>query len=626
VRRSARAGVALLCAVALGVAGVDASAAAGGSLRVAKVDQSRFPNVVLTLSSSTPITGTPSVTENGSAVSGVFVERSSQTADTCIAIDSSQSMTASALHDAIQAATQFSSGRRSGDKICIETFGQQAQSLQDLTGDSTAIATALQQVGTSPKEGTALYDAVVLASSSLASANDGARKVLVLLTDGADSSSKTGLTGAVEAARNAGVTVYGIQLETAASKASRLAQITSATGGKLFDKVSPASIADVYARIGSEVRSSVRLDYVSHHAGAGPVSIAVSAAGHTSASATYTPAASAAPVAKASSGSSFANLAGRMGLAVGVGLAFLFATLFVLRRSPEAKLEKRLAVYTNVSRPGEGGQRGPRVSLVKQLVASTDRVFAQVKYWKRMGKLLEQADLAVKPSELFYIQLGASILLAMLGTLVLGAGFATLVLGIVGFAAPFQWVKLKANKRRNEFEAQLGDTLLGAAASLRAGHSFAQAIASIVKDGEGPVAKEFARVENETRLGLSTDVALDSMAERLGSKNFEFVVIAVNIQRQVGGSLAEILDMVADTVRSREQFSRKVKALTAMGRASAYVLIGMPFIMGGLIELVDSKYMRPLLFSTIGHVMIGVGLVSMSIGTVILRKIVNFKY
>jgi tight adherence protein B len=625
VRRSARAGLALLCAAVLGVAALDASAADGGSLRIAKVDQSRFPNVVLTLSSSTPVSGTPSVTENGAKVSGVYVERSSQTADTCIAIDSSQSMTASALHDAIQAATQFSSGRRPGDQICIDTFGQQAQSLQDLTGDSTAIAGALQQVGTSQQSGTALYDAVVLASNALASTNDGARKVLVLLTDGADSSSKTSLAGAVKAARDAGVTVYGIQLETAASKASKLSEITSATGGKLFDKVSPASIADVYARIGNEVRSSLRLDYVSQHTGGGPVTIAVSAAGHSAASASYTPAASALSVTKASTGSSFAKLAGRMGLAVAVGLVFLFATL-VLLRSPEAKLEKRLAVYTNANRSGEGGQKGSGVSLVKQVTTSTDRVFAHVKYWKRMGALLEQADLAVKPSELFYIQLGAGFIAAMLGTLVLGAGLVTLIAGVAGFAAPYQWVKWKANKRRNEFEAQLGDTLLGAAASLRAGHSFAQAIASIVKDGEGPVAKEFARVENETRLGLSTDVALNSMAARLASKNFEFVVIAVNIQRQVGGSLAEILDMVADTVRSREQFARKVKALTAMGRASAYVLIGMPFIMAGLIEAVDVKYMRPLLFSTIGHLMIAVGLVSMGIGTMILRKIVNFKY
>ena len=137
----------------------------------------------------------------------------------------------------------------------------------------------------------------------------------------------------------------------------------------------------------------------------------------------------------------------------------------------------------------------------------------------------------------------------------------------IGLALPYYYVKRKAGKRTKAFEAQLPDTLVAVAASLRAGHSFAQAMSTIVKDGGEPAAKEFGRVEAETRLGRQTDDALQAMADRLASRNFEFVVLAVNIQRQVGGSLAEILDMVADTVREREQFSRKVKALTAMGRA-----------------------------------------------------------
>ena len=100
------------------------------------------------------------------------------------------------------------------------------------------------------------------------------------------------------------------------------------------------------------------------------------------------------------------------------------------------------------------------------------------------------------------------------------------------------------------------------------------------------------------------------MADRLASKNFEFVVIAVNIQRQVGGSLAEILDMVADTVRGREQFTRKVKALTAMGRASAWVLLGMPFFLAGMLYADEpGRTCAPLFCTSTGHMMIVVGLV-----------------
>ena len=116
------------------------------------------------------------------------------------------------------------------------------------------------------------------------------------------------------------------------------------------------------------------------------------------------------------------------------------------------------------------------------------------------------------------------------------------------------------------------------------------------------------------------------MADRLASKNFEFVVLAVNIQRQVGGSLSEILDMVSDTVRGRVQFARKVRALTSMGRASAYVLVGMPFFLAGIIFLLDRSYIRPLWANSTGHIMVLIGLISMSLGALVCRKIVNFKY
>jgi tight adherence protein B len=240
--------------------------------------------------------------------------------------------------------------------------------------------------------------------------------------------------------------------------------------------------------------------------------------------------------------------------------------------------------------------------------------------------MIEQADLALRPAELFYLQLAGALLGGILGAVLAGAGFVALLFAGVGGALPFMYVRRAAAKRRKTFEAQLPDVLVSVAASLRAGHSFSQAVSTIVREGDGPAAREFGRVENETRLGRSTDLALQGMADRLASKNFEFVVIAVNIQRQVGGSLAEILDMVADTVRGREQFSRKVRALTAMGRASAWVLLGMPFFLSLVMFAMKPSYMRPLFWTSTGHMMMLIGLISLSIGAVIVRKMVNFRY
>jgi tight adherence protein B len=121
------------------------------------------------------------------------------------------------------------------------------------------------------------------------------------------------------------------------------------------------------------------------------------------------------------------------------------------------------------------------------------------------------------------------------------------------------------------------------------------------------------------------DEALSETAERIGSKNFSFVITAVTIQRQVGGSLAGLFDMVADTVRQRQQFARKIKGLTAMGRASAYVLVGLPFFVGFALTLLNPDYMSPLYNTTTGHHLILFGLVMMAFGSLILKKLVSFR-
>jgi len=175
------------------------------------------------------------------------------------------------------------------------------------------------------------------------------------------------------------------------------------------------------------------------------------------------------------------------------------------------------------------------------------------------------------------------------------------------------------------FEDQLPDLLVTLAASLKAGHSFKQGIQTLVDEGQEPASKELSRVITDTRLGRPMDEALADTAERIGSKDFSFVITAVTIQRQVGGSMAGLFDMIADTVRQRQQFARKIRGLTAMGRASAYVLIALPFFVAAALTLLNPDYMSPLYATSTGHMLIMLGLVMMGIGTLFLRKIVSFR-
>jgi tight adherence protein B len=211
-------------------------------------------------------------------------------------------------------------------------------------------------------------------------------------------------------------------------------------------------------------------------------------------------------------------------------------------------------------------------------------------------------------------------------SVVMGASLPFMVAALViGGAIPFGVVWLKMRKRIRAFEDQLPDLLITIAAALKAGHSFKQGLQAVVDEGHPPADQEIRRVLTETSLGRPMDDALAEMSERVGSKNFEFAITAVTIQRQVGGSLATLFDMVADTVRQRQQFARKIRALTAMGRMSAYTLIGIPFFIAGTVTLLNSRYMHPLYFTKAGHFLIVLALVMMAFGSLILKKIVSFR-
>jgi tight adherence protein B len=324
------------------------------------------------------------------------------------------------------------------------------------------------------------------------------------------------------------------------------------------------------------------------------------------------------------------GLLGRAVPGIIAAVLVLLAAMVMLSSKGGFGLQKRIAPYTGQRKAAEAvaaAQHDPtRISLMHQLFIATEKVIGSMNWWQRSAATLEQADLPLRTAELFYIQVGAGLLLAMIAAFLFGHGgiFALIALAIGG-AIPWFFVKFKASQRLSRFENQLPETLITMAASLKAGHAFNQAVQSAVNEGAEPSAKEFSRVLAEIQLGAPSEQALEAMAQRMHSYNFGFVVMAVNIQRTVGGSLADILDMVADTVRQRQQFEKKVKALTAQGRMSAYVLLAMPFLMALAIFVINPTYMSVLWTEPMGKMMIGFGLVSMFIGSLIIKKIVSFK-
>ncbi len=622
---------AALCAALIGLVVAAPAAAAGSSdLIIRSIDTSRFPTVrVMVQASQAGKTPVLTVTENGQPASNLAMVDPGAGAAIALVIDTSNSMKGRKMSDAIAAASGFVASQKSDNLLAVYGFNSRPYSAASLTTDRTQLVTAVGQLGVGGPPGTALYGAVSQAAGDLRSA-PAAKRVMILLTDGASSRDSATLSQAIGAAKQASVTIYPVGIATSAADSGPLQQLASATGGTFTNTSSSSALRSVYAAISSTLGSTYTFTYQSLVPAGRPIDLKVQAQGQAAVSqSVMAPGKYVAPT----GGGGMHMPTSTAGRVVVAGLAALFvllSSLVLLAAKPSVVLHKRIAPYT------EGGSKraaieathedGTRLTVFHQLFIATEKIVGSMKFWHRMADRLEQADLPLRTAELFYIQMGTSILFGLISVVALGRrGVFALIALAVGGLLPALFVKYKARKRLNEFESQLPETLITMAASLKAGHAFNQAVQSVVKEGADPTAKEFARVIAETQLGMPAEQALDAMAQRMQSYNFGFVVIAVNIQRTVGGSLADILDMVSDTVRQRQQFERKVKALTAQGRMSAYVLLAMPFLMGLAIFALNPQYMSILFTSGAGKAMIAAALVMMGIGSLIIRKIVSFK-
>ena len=315
------------------------------------------------------------------------------------------------------------------------------------------------------------------------------------------------------------------------------------------------------------------------------------------------------------------------GLLLTMLVAFLVLTAggFLFSSAKGSWVKTRLAPHVEGSRKTRKREKGHRLAALSGLFRTTEQAFGHRRVWHKLQRKLERADLPLRTVEFAYLIVGCGFVVAFFAAASGRSSLQILVALAIGGAIPYLFVSFKAKSRMNAFEDQLPDLLVTLAASLKAGHSFKQGIQTIVDEGHEPASKELGRVLTDTRLGRPMDEALSDTAERIGSKNFSFVITAVTIQRQVGGSLAGLFDMVADTVRQRQQFARKIKGLTAMGRASAYVLIALPFFIAFALTLLNPDYMAPLYNTSTGHMLIFVGLGMMAFGSLILKKLVSFR-
>jgi len=258
-------------------------------------------------------------------------------------------------------------------------------------------------------------------------------------------------------------------------------------------------------------------------------------------------------------------------------------------------------------------------------VKSIDRLLRgrSVRFFSRSA--LENAGLRLSQAEfLLLIAIGAGVGM-LVGTVTVGP----LVGLFLAIMAPFlghMVLGFLAGKRRAKFDSQLGDTLQLLSGGLRAGHSILRAIDAAATESQKPTSEEMRRVITETSLGRDLLAALNDTAERMKNEDFIWISQAIQINREVGGNLADVLDQVNETIRERSEIKGHIKALAAEGKFSAYILIAMPFGIVAMLLAVSPNYMNSMFTHSLGWVMIGASFVLMTIGALWMRKIIDLKF
>lgn len=597
------------------------ASALAATARVAQVDAREHPTVRVTVVTSKARAVPPALTENGRAVTVTRADNLGTAKSVVLAVDRSRSMKGESLARAVDAVQAFVKTKPPRDRVSVVAFGSSAVRLTRFSTATIDADLALGTVGVDGRPGTALYDAVALAAQSLATESMPSR-VLVLVTDGNDVSSAAGLREAVRAAQRAGVAVHAIGIEGEQFSPAPLRSLARATGGSYYAATSSGELRRAYARVGNRLRRTWRLEYLTAARPGDRVTVGVEGT-RTPFVVPGTPASAPGAPSKLVPDAAYGGWGTfAVGGAAGGLLLLSFGAAAGARGG--SRLKKRLAPHveqhTRVRRRGR-----PGMTAAAGLMSVTEKAFGKLAVWKRVHRLLERADVPLRTVEFFYVMVGGAFAVGLLAAVTASSTIAVLLGFAFGASLPLVAMWAKARRRLNAFENQLPDLLLTIAASLKAGHSFKQGLQTVADEGNPPASMEFQRALAEVRLGRPVEDALRETAERVNSKNLEFVITAVTIQSQVGGSLAGLFDMVADAVRQRQQFARKIKGLTAMGRASAWVLIGLPFFMAAVITLVNGEYMAPLWTTSAGRMLVFFSLGMMVFGSLLLKKIVSFR-
>ena len=556
-----------------------------------------------------------------------------------VLLDNSGSMTPTKLAAAKGAANAFLDALPEGVAVGLVTFSSQARLAVSPTTDLARIRSAVDALRAGGD--TALYDAVVLGVRALPA--DGVRNI-VLLSDGQDDGSRTTLSKAAASVRGSKANLTAISIGTARTQVAGLRTLADAGAGALVATDRVEELAAAFRQAANDIDQQLVIDalVLPHVKGSSGNLTVTATAGTADLTSTAFVSLAAPPTATAPTQQSLPFVARRVALndvilyaalgalflALAVVLAFALGAATRSAR-PQEQMRRRLAIYTLSGQRPQAASRAAKTvrsadAVARSALGLANRVVARQGFEAALRRKLEAAAIPLKSSEWVLVQVAVALGMALALFLLSGGTALAALLGLaVGGLAPRAYLRVQKSRRERAFLAALPDTLQLLAGSLQAGYSLPQALDAVAREGQEPVVTEFNRALVEARLGVPLDDALEAIATRLASKDFLWVVIAVRIQREVGGNLAEVLTRVAATLRERERLRRQVQALSAEGRLSAWILGSLPPLFTTYLIFVRPEYLRVLYTDPAGIVFIIAGVLLLAAGAFWMSKVVK---
>jgi tight adherence protein B len=592
-----------------------------------------YPEVTLAITLPAELIGNGSqdpafsVLENGSEAEVVSVEAEAtgqRPQDVVLLIDTSGSMQGAPIQDAKSAARSFLQGMSSSDRVALVSFAVKPVVVSDFTSDRGALIAAIDALDAAGE--TAVHDALVAASKLVS--NTDRQVTFVLLSDGGDTVSINSFDNAVDAVKATGVPVFAVALESGEWDPQALQLLASASGGRYLGVADSAELTSLYQGIARELQNRYLVTYRS--AGPNTKDLDVEVSARLDGQAVDGQVVFANPLYGEVDPNEppplvFARLAPWRST-VTIALAFVAMTGFVwalgaMLVRPAVRLQ-RVEFYdqTRTQQASLDDAPGTPGALRSHLTDAVGYVAGRRGFTKLLHGKLEQAGLPLRPVEYIYLHVVFVLVTGLLIGILSGSILVAVATVLLAVFLPIVLLENAIERRRASFEDQLPELLNLISGSLRAGWGMLQAVGLVVEQMPPPTSTEFRRIETEARLGLSVEEALEGMAERLQSDDFRWTVTAINIQREVGGNLAEVLDIVASTMRDRAELRRHIKALTAEGRLSGAILILLPIVELCLLLLVNPRYMSGMLSHPFGWLLAIIGLLLLVFGAFWLRR------